>query len=122
MERVMQGEKFSACKAAKPSQYEIEALLFAPDSGIPGFVLLDICKYLTRMRMHLDLAFMLTMPIESQKEAKAFVYLFTNMIAERPFRVAPLEKRVEQLKDRGLLSVGDTNYLVNNLEAAKRKK
>lgn len=118
LKRIADGEKYSLLASKENNIYDIERLLFY-DSDLPLFALLDICKYLYYKKVYIDLSFLFTKTFEDKKEAKAFVFLMTNMIEDPPFDISLLHQKVKRLKDIGYLTVDDTvkydtNYSIKN--------
>lgn len=108
------GIKYSILKSASKNVYQIEDVLFDPQNKIPSFVILDICKYLWFKKIPIDPAFIFRHEYKDKKEAKAFVFLLTNMIEDPPFNLAKLDKKIKSLRDMGYLELNDVmNYDAN---------
>jgi len=118
LKKVVAGENFSLLKSDPQNIYQIEDLLLG-GNDIPLFIVLDICKYLAFKGLILDLSFVFRCDFLDKKEAKAFVYLMTNIIEDPPFNINPLNKKIRSLKDKGYLSENDLskydeNYCIKN--------
>ncbi|ELA42608.1 uncharacterized protein VICG_00360 [Vittaforma corneae ATCC 50505] len=100
------GAKYSILKCRKKNVYHVEDLLFNFTS-IPLFVILDICKYLYCKEIWIDLSFLFNYEFQNKKEAKAFVFLMTNMVEDPPFDLSKLNAKVKRLRDLGYLTLDD---------------
>lgn len=99
--------------------YEIEELLF--NTGIPNFVILDICKFLYSKNIKIDISFLFTLKVEEKKDAKAFAYLMTNLVSDSPINLTVLHNKLLVLKDHKLLNFDDLISYSHNYEIYNRK-
>ena len=59
--------------------------------------------------------------ISDKKEAKAFIFLLTNLVEDPPFSLKSFCMKVKRLRDLGLLTLNDVISLENNLEIRNKK-
>lgn len=119
LNRVSSGEKFSLFNNDSQNIYEIEESLF--NTGIPLFIILDICKYLVFKGIFLDMSFILRNSFQDRNEARAFAYLLTNLVDNPPFNGVLLDKKLKSLKDLGLLNENDVSKYEDNFRIKSRQ-
>jgi len=115
---IVGGARYSVLMSADKNVYQIEDVLF-DFKGIPLFVILDICKYLQFKKVWVDLAFLFGHEYQDKKEAKAFVFLMTNMVEDPPFSLARLDKKIKSLRDSGYLALNDVMSYDENCKISK---
>lgn len=120
LEKIKNGELYSIFANNPNSVTALESKLF--DDGIPLFVVLDICKYLIYKKISVDLSFLFRNEFQDKKEAKAFCYLLTNVLADPPFNTEMLHEKIRNLRDKGYLNDSDLVYYQNNYSARKSMK
>lgn len=107
------GQKYSILKSDEKNVYEIEQVLHTIEKD-KFFVCLDICKYLFAKKIWIDFSFLFNCKITNKKEAKAFIFLLTNMIENPPFSMVKFNFEIRRLIDQRLLTLDDTlNYEEN---------
>lgn len=119
LKEIVAGTRYRSFEKGPKSVQEIEKHL--SDNEIPNFVKLDICKYLVYKKIPIDLSFLFKIDIQNKKEAKAFVFLLTNMVEDPVFNLKMLYEKVKRLNDLGLISLDDMVKLNNNRKIKDQK-
>lgn len=110
LRKISSGTKISVYKEHPDNVYEIDEQI----KNIPLFVKLDICKYLIFKKIPVDLSFIFRAEIKDKKEAKAFIFLMTNLVEDSPFSLKILIPKIKSLRDLGLLTLDDVSSFENN--------
>lgn len=119
---VSSGEKYSILCSDEKNVYDIERILRTIETD-KLFVCLDICKYLFFKKIWIDLSFLFHCKFTNRKEARALVFLLTNMVENPPFNLARLNLEVRKLIDQRLLTFDDiVNYDENCSIKARMNK
>lgn len=118
IKNISDGNRYSIVQYKKKNIYQIEEALF-DFKKIPLFVILDICKYLYFKNVRVDLSFLFDHEFMNKKEAKAFLFLMTNVIENPPFNLSKLEDKIRILRDHGYLELDDLGKYDNNLRCRK---
>lgn len=118
IKNILNNQIYSIYKCNENNIYQIEEALF-DFKNMPVFVILDICKFLYAKKIFIDLSFLFDLEISSDKEAKAFVFLMTNLVEDSPFNLSKLDLKIKQLRDLGMLTLEniskyDDNYRIKN--------
>lgn len=117
LEDIAKGANYSIIKSDPKNLYQIEELL----NSIPLFIRLDICKYLVFKKIWIDLSFLFRAEITNKKEAKAFIFLMTNLVEDPPFSTAGLRLKIRSLRDFGLLTLDDVKWFESNCDIKSHK-
>ena len=117
LKKITEGLKISLYKGNDNNIYQLEDQI----KDIPLFIKLDICKYLVFKKIHIDLSFIFRSEITNKKEAKAFIFLATNLVDDPPFSLSIFQLKIRKLRDLGLLTLDDVKWFENNMQILNHK-